>query len=121
MSAQIGAPAKGASGADVYVTHDGGVTWQPTALVQANDRLVSFSDANHGWATDGAALFATSDSGQHWTQLPASSAFHDVASLDFASATTGWAISQLPSGALVLLKTTDGGQTWAVVTPVLVG
>ncbi len=120
MSAQVGPTANGASAADVYVTHDGGATWQPTALVQANDRLISFTDANHGWATDGTTLFSTSDGGQHWTQLPASSVFHDVTSLNVVSPTTGWAISQPASGALILLKTTDGGQTWTVVTPILV-
>lgn len=120
MPAQVGPTASGASAADVYVTHDGGLTWQPTALVQANDRLISFSDANHGWATDGASLFSTSDGGQHWTRLPASTAFHDVTSLNVVSPTTGWAISQPASGALILLKTTDGGQTWTAVTPILV-
>lgn len=104
---------------DVYVTHDGGATWQGTTLVQGNAQIVNFADANHGWATDGTALISTSDGGQHWTLLPASSAFQGVTSLNFVSSTTGWAISEPPSGVLALLKTTDGGHTWAVVTPTL--
>jgi len=116
---QVTTPTAGAADLDVYVTHDGGATWKSTSLLQASNRITAFSDVNHGWATNGTALFATTNGGQHWTQLPASSAFQGVASLDFVSNTTGWAISEPASGALALLKTTDGGQTWTAITPTL--
>lgn len=119
LPVQVDTPTAGAADTDVYVTHDSGATWQSTALVQASDRSVAFIDANHGWATDGTILFATSNGGQHWTRLPASRDFHDVATLDFVSNMTGWAISEPASGASTLLKTTDGGQTWMIVTPTL--
>jgi len=100
---------------DVYVTTDNGSTWQsPTPVVAS---LAYFLDANQGWATDGSALFVTSDGGLSWTKLPASNVFKNVSSLDFVSNTVGWAISDLDAGGTQLLKTTDGGQIWTPVTP----
>ncbi len=100
---------------DVYVTTDSGNTWQSRTSVAAS--LAYFLDANQGWATDGSALFVTSDGGLSWTKLPASDVFKNVAHLDFVSNSMGWAISDLNSGGTQLLKTTDGGQTWTSVTP----
>lgn len=104
---------------DLSVTHDGGATWQSTALIEAGE--FDFINANQGWATNGSAtggstLYSTSDGGQHWTKLPASPDFHDIDVLNFVSAEIGWAID-IPQVAPVttLLKTSDGGQTWAVV------
>jgi photosystem II stability/assembly factor-like uncharacterized protein len=112
-------PAPAGNVVDVYVTHNGGASWQPTALLKVNYITDTFSDASHGWVTDGTTLFSTSDGGQHWTQLPASSVLQQVQRLDFVSSQIGWAISQPSSAGLALLKTTDGGKTWTVVTPQL--
>lgn len=111
-------PATNASSLDIYVTHTGGTKWQSTTSIQANSS--NFIDVAHGWVTDGSTLFATSDSGHHWTPLPANSALCEVESLDFVSSSIGWAINA-PASALALpslLKTTDGGQTWTVVKPI---
>jgi photosystem II stability/assembly factor-like uncharacterized protein len=93
----------------IYVTHDGGTSWQPTTPVSASPTSVAFLDGQHGWVTDGTALFATGDGGRSWTRQPRSSVFKHVTQLDFVSDAQGWAIS---SGG-VLLYTTDGGRTWA--------
>jgi hypothetical protein len=95
----------------IYVTHDGGTTWQPTAPVPAALAASHFLDMQQGWVTDGTALFRTDDAGQHWTRLATSTNFKNVTQLDFVSRTTGWAISGQG-----LLKTVDGGQTWSAIT-----
>ena len=58
----------------------------------------------------------TSDGGQHWTRLPASTNFKHVTQLDFVSGTLGWAISDQGNGSSFLLKTMDGGQTWTPIS-----
>ncbi len=94
----------------IYVTHDGGTTWQPTASVPAALAASHFLDMQQGWVTDGTALFRTGDGGQQWTRLASSTHFKNVAQLDFVSRTTGWAISEQG-----LLKTVDGGQRWSAI------
>ena len=112
-------PVEGSNSGTVYVTHDGGATWQSTPLIAAAG--FDFINAKEGWATNGSAtagstLYSTNDGGQHWTELPASANFSDIDVLDFVSAQIGWAIS-LPqtSTTTTLLKTTDGGNTWTEV------
>jgi photosystem II stability/assembly factor-like uncharacterized protein len=93
----------------IYVTHDGGTTWEPTTPVSARLGAVDFLDGQHGWVTDGTILFTTSDGGHSWTSQPTSSVFTHVTQLDFVSSTHGLAISS----AAFLLQTADGGRTWA--------
>ncbi len=107
---------------DLYVTHDGGATWQGGALIEAAE--FDFINANQGWATNGAAtggpiLYSTSDGGKHWTKLPSNPNLHAIVVLNFVSAEIGWAIdnpqAQFALSPLTLLKTTDGGKTWTPV------
>lgn len=97
----------------IYVTHDGGTTWQASAPLFAVLGAATFLDMQHGWVTDGTALFVTGDGGQTWTKRAASANFKGIIQLDFVSSTTGWAISAQGQSSSVLLKTVDGGQTWA--------
>jgi photosystem II stability/assembly factor-like uncharacterized protein len=103
----------------IYVTHDGGTTWRSTTPVSAALSWSHFLDMQHGWLTDGTNLFVTRNGGQHWATLTPSANFKRITLLDFVSETTGWAISHPGAGASFLLKTTDGGQTWTQITPVL--
>jgi photosystem II stability/assembly factor-like uncharacterized protein len=98
----------------IYVTHDGGTTWQSTTPVSITLGTADFLDRQNGWVTDGTTLFVTRDGGQHWTKLAASPHFKNVSQLDFISRTIGWAITGQG-----LLKTMDGGQTWAAITPTI--
>ncbi len=113
-------PVDGSNSGTVYVTHDGGATWQSTPWIAAGG--FDFINAKEGWATNGSAtagstLYRTSDGGQHWTELPASANFFDIDVLDFVSAQIGWAISfPQTSNTTTWLKTTNGGQTWTALT-----
>jgi photosystem II stability/assembly factor-like uncharacterized protein len=105
-----------ASFLDVYVTHDGGQNWQPTSLLSAGAinraPTIDFIDVSHGWATNGTILYATSNGGQSWIEVPTSQNFKNISSLDFVSSEVGWAIGGAGSNSTVLLKTVDGGHTW---------
>ncbi len=101
---------------DIYITHDGGATWNSTSLLAANASSADFTDINHGWVTDGANLYMTSDGGQHWTKiLSVTNNMPKFQSLDFVSSEVGLAIGYTDSGAMFLLKTVDGGYTWTHV------
>ena len=106
----------------VYVTHDGGMTWEGpnNGLHMLGLSSSDFIDTQHGWAiqtstsgptTSTSILLTTSDSGQHWTTVPTSAANFMQSmpgSLNFVSSQIGWAVDQ-NSGGSILLKTEDGG------------
>jgi photosystem II stability/assembly factor-like uncharacterized protein len=99
-----------------YATRDGGTTWTyttPLSFRQANEHVSSFADMDHGWVTDGDALWATTDGGRVWTKVLATAPFVDVKQLQFISRQIGWAVSRTYPW---LLKTMDGGRTWAALT-----
>lgn len=96
---------------DVYVTHNGGVTWQATRPVAA--ATAAFLTAEQGWATDGTTLSGTTNGGHTWHGITPGGPFQHVTSLDFVSPDSGWAIVQGGSSS-ALLHTTDGGQSWTI-------
>lgn len=98
-----------------YVTHDGGKTWTPGAPLAwptENGFVWSFPDVKHGFATDGANLFATADGGSSWTEVATDRSLAGTTQLCFVSDQVGWA-----AGDTSLLKTVDGGKTWTTVQP----
>lgn len=97
----------------IYATRDGGMTWKPTSSVPVALSTSNFLNMGQGWMTDGTALFRTNDGGQHWIRLAANTNFTNVTQLDFVSDAIGWAVRNRGNGSSLLLKTIDGGQTWA--------
>ena len=104
-----------ASSLDLYVTHDGGVSWKATTPIAALAGTADFIDMNHGWASDGTFLYVTSDGGQQWAKLSPGGSFQHITQLDFVSSHIGWAIGATDFHTSSLLKTLDGGQTWTAI------
>lgn len=78
---------------------------------------VSFVDANHGWAVgDHGAIWHTTDGGQRWV-LQKSHTQVNLHGVWFVDRDYGWAVGgatqpYLWTSQAVVLRTTDGGQTW---------
>jgi photosystem II stability/assembly factor-like uncharacterized protein len=69
----------------------------------------------HVWAALGTKLYATSDGGQNWTQLPPTP--QPIEELSFVDTNNGWAIGLSNATTLSpVLHTTDGGHTWQQIT-----
>lgn len=106
-------------------TVDGGATWR-AGVVPGADSL-EFRDV-HGFDADRAVLLAagpgdksrlyqTSDGGAHWTLAwtnPDPKGFFDC--IDFRGS-VGVVVGDAVAGHFPLLKTTDGGRTWAPYAP----
>ena len=109
----------------LYITRDGGATWTPTppfsAAVGGAVRTALLS-AGEGWAlvqpvpgtTDRVELRHTTDGGLTWTALSADPALAKVVELQFVDRDHGWALCA-EGESTYLLKTADGGRTWARV------
>jgi len=109
---QIIPPKTPGIGLDLYVTHNSGQTWTPTKFITStitpngsNFPTVDAVDSQHAWATLGANLYATSDGGQSWIQLPQPP--QPIDKFSFIDTNNGWAST--PTN---LLHTPNGGRTW---------
>ncbi|EGW41784.1 BNR/Asp-box repeat family protein [Desulfosporosinus sp. OT] len=119
---------QGNSATILYTTKDGGQTWQSRTPLQFQG-IVDFTDAYNGWSWQWKTsakkeLYHTSDGGKTWTGIePDQNLKHfldqglDVAELDFINDKIGWALLISNDGQLVLLRTTDGGDSWSIVYP----
>ncbi len=99
----------------LYVTKDGGQTWQPSQL--ASNRLLRppvFVSPNDGWVTDEVDLFVTHDGGLTWTTAGHLPDLRLLGTFDFVDLKNGWL-----TGGVQVYATHDGGVTWQPITPVL--
>jgi photosystem II stability/assembly factor-like uncharacterized protein len=120
----------------LYATHDGGATWTRGAwlsTLQGGAISSSIVDPQHAWVSDGRRIYRRTDGGGHWTSIyPSVPAFargfwtngrvtasSPDTTIDFVSATTGFAYDPQRHGARqFILRTTDGGATWQAIYPV---
>jgi photosystem II stability/assembly factor-like uncharacterized protein len=104
-------------GYDYYITHNGGQSWSPTILTNFDVADSYVVDAQHGWAYNGALLYATGDAGYHWTQV--ATLTQPIGALSFIDTDNGWAIGPLDGNLGLLFRTSDGGYTWQQIPYVI--
>jgi hypothetical protein len=123
----------GQQSATVAVTNSGGSSWsmqsfsvsepEPLYGLPAGTAAITFADAQHGWITvrtasetnpDGGTLFATSDGGQTWRQLPNPPCGDPVR---FVNAQLGWQAGGATGHELY--ATSNGGSSWQAASVVL--
>ena len=107
----------------IVASTDAGATWKQTYIGDDGLTAISFSDERHGWVVgDDGLILATTDGGATWTKQR-SGTDADLRCVAFADATHGLAAGSRWSGGdpeaglvgTVLLRTADGGGTWAQV------
>ena len=98
----------------LYITHDGGATWQASPGFARNAEHTDVISMSNTISWDWANRFhVTGNGGGTWTTVTPNVNFgQDFRELDFVSPATGWARLQLPDGRPALYRTTDGGATW---------
>lgn len=106
----------------VIVTSDGGATWNEYSVdTSCRVGTALFLDANNGFVTgDRGFMRKTSDGGKTWTRKDYNTKQY-INHLQFITPQLGFmGINQQRFGSKVygIFKTTDGGVTWANVTPV---
>lgn len=108
--------------AEVAYSDDGGYTWSTVDVEASGTRAATDSgalfalDKQHVWiGTSGGYIHFSADGGATWTpQTEGGVTTEDVNAVDFSDVDTGMA--GCDSG--VVLKTTDGGETWSAVTAI---
>lgn len=111
---------------DVLFSQDGGQTWRLRATTPQREigaGIVFFIDSAHGWIAgtdagsfDDAGIIATTDGGNTWRRQ-IRIANTNLFGIDFIDNHNGWAVGEHG----IILKTSNGGQTWQQVTGRLVG
>lgn len=122
----------------LYLSSDGGATWRYTQPVQsAMPEVLATHDAV---AVEGETLYRTTDGGRTWTATQAGGDLAvllarrgaSIQGVDFADAQNGWLFGTEPAHPITeksqwattpmlpfLVRTTDGGRTWSLLSPVL--
>lgn len=101
----------------LYVTHDGGATWNYSTSFARNGSTTEFISTRDAFSWNaGGFLQATSDGGATWRQLTSTANFGEgIREMDFVSTTTGWVIDMDDNGNPALYRTIDGGFTWVML------
>jgi photosystem II stability/assembly factor-like uncharacterized protein len=135
-------PQSSQSPAFIWLTHDGGLSWQTGAVLDFSGVVQEYyqpgslgflSDQRHGWllvhlgtamSHDYMAIFTTSDGGQTWQRMVDPQTAPDLmacakSALVFSTAQIAWLAGNCPGlmPALFLYRSTDGGRTWSLISP----
>ncbi len=109
----------------LLVTRDGGETWALNPMPKTWNGAIDFVNPLDAFAICGSALCVSHDGAQTWESLTSTLDFtytdtHHI-QIDFVSPTTGWAVEYKPDTQMrwILYQTTDGGQTWTEISPVI--
>ena len=100
-----------------YLTSDGGMTWQayPLPVDYTLGEGLYFFSPQSGLAL-GRKIYKTTDGGQTWKFIQ--QVFWD-GQFSFTSMDLGWAYVTNDQGEIALVKTVNGGGTWAMLHPVV--
>ena len=79
-------------------------------------RSAAFHGRNLAWLvpSEGRHLLLTEDGGANWSKVPAQK-LSSASCISFIDAQRGWALSNI-DGKGTVLRTSDGGRTWSIVT-----
>ncbi|MEG3436675.1 hypothetical protein V0288_06040 [Pannus brasiliensis CCIBt3594] len=113
----------------LYLTENRGETWIPIPMKRLENALVNgkgspafFLNASDGWTLKNGTLYRTGNSGKTWSVIPSrtlSSALKNyprIEQMQFVNPQVGWLmVSSSDTDRSRLLKTTDGGVTWAIL------
>lgn len=100
----------------VLFTDDGGETWQDQSVeLTSSIYSVDFGTSDQGMfvGTYG-FIYGTGNAGREWHSVRTAEQW-DLNDIYFANANTGWAIGENSQNEGVVLKTTEGGNSWSEV------
>lgn len=102
------------TGGTIQSTIDGGITWTPYSLISLNAyKGIFFANSTTGYVVgDGQVIQKTINSGTTWTDISPTVSNANYSSVYFTDINNGYVVGTDYSNPLVL-KTTDGGTTWA--------
>ena len=95
----------------LYITSDGGQTWNTSTITGES---IQFLDRQTGWSF-GNEIDKTQDSGQTWTKVA------DITwngQFDYINDHDAWAVARM-NGETSLVASTDGGEIWEQLNPVI--
>ena len=101
----------------IYASEDNGTTWQTYVLPVSSEEMdtqLKFFDPDHGLLL-GRTIWRTEDAGETWQEI--NSVTWD-GQFSFVDRDHGWAIAR-SEDETALVYTTNGGETWEVIHPVI--
>lgn len=100
-----------ASGPNALIhTTDGGSSFTKFPTGSLHLERIRFSDSSSGFGYSRIHAYHTEDGGKTWTKLPTP---RNNRYAEFSGAKSGWSLVVVPGTGYKLMKTADGGQSWA--------